>query len=147
MQLIGPAGFAAKAKSLVMGSPVLRSSQTPAQNSMPELIPSPVPSETLVAELSQLISETRRHATVAVNAALTVLYWRIGDRIRRSVLRSERAVYGDRILATLSHELTGKFGRDSETTNLSRMVKFAEAFPIELVAFPGATAARAARAA
>jgi predicted nuclease of restriction endonuclease-like (RecB) superfamily len=98
---------------------------------MTELVPSSNLPETLVAELCQLIAETRRQAAVTVNAALTVLYWRVGDRIRRSVLFLERAGYGERILATLSQELTVKFGRGFEVTNLSRMVKFAEAFPDE----------------
>ena len=60
----------------------------------------------LVVELRQLISEARRQAAATVNAGLTVLYWSIGDRIRRSVLGSERAGYGERILATLSQDMS-----------------------------------------
>jgi hypothetical protein len=41
-----------------------------------------------------------------VNVGLTLLYWRLGERIRREVLGSERAGYGEQIVATLSHELT-----------------------------------------
>jgi hypothetical protein len=111
------------------------------------------PDENLVGELRQLILDARRHAAATVNVALTLLYWRVGNRIHRSVLGSERAGYGERILATLSHELSVEFGRGFEVSNLARMVKFAEAFPdenivgdtvatIELVAFPGALAAR-----
>jgi predicted nuclease of restriction endonuclease-like (RecB) superfamily len=96
---------------------------------MTDLTIAPQSSDPLVIELRQLISEARRQAAVTVNAALTLLYWSIGDRIRRSVLGSERAGYGERILATLSQELVGEFGRGFEATNLSRMVKFAEAFP------------------
>ena len=109
--------------------------------------------ENLVAELRQLISEARRQAAATVNVALTVLYWRVGDRIRSSILGSERAAYGERILATLSQELVGEFGRGFDVTNLTRMMKFAEAFPtrrllrpvatIELVPLPGTAAARA----
>jgi predicted nuclease of restriction endonuclease-like (RecB) superfamily len=47
------------------------------------------------------------------------------------VLGLERAGYGERILATGSEGLVGEFGRGFEATNLSRMVKFAEAFPDE----------------
>jgi predicted nuclease of restriction endonuclease-like (RecB) superfamily len=98
---------------------------------MPELLPSPTSPENLIAELRGLISEARRQAAAAVNAALTVLYWKVGERIRRTVLGSGRAGYGERILATLSQELVAEFGRGFEATNLSRMVKFAEAFPDE----------------
>ena len=53
----------------------------------------------------QLITDARRHATSAVNIALTLLYWRVGDRIRRDVLQNERGRYGEQILATLSQEI------------------------------------------
>jgi len=85
----------------------------------------------LIADLRQLIAEARRQAAVAVNVGLTLLYWRLGDRIRREVLGSERAGYGEQIVATLSHELVRDYGRGFERTNLTRMMKFAEAFPDE----------------
>lgn len=96
---------------------------------MSELVPSSNSTESLLAQLCHLIADSRHQAAVTVNAALTVLYWRVGDRIGRSVLGSDRAGYGERILATLSQELTERFGRGFEQTNLSRMVKFAMAFP------------------
>jgi predicted nuclease of restriction endonuclease-like (RecB) superfamily len=85
----------------------------------------------LIAELRQLISGARRQAAATVNTALTLLYWKIGNRILRDVLGNERAAYGQQILATLSQELVTEFGRGYEATNLSRMLKFAEAFPDE----------------
>lgn len=98
---------------------------------MDELIPSPHAPETLVEDLRRLIADARRQAAVAVNVGLTLLYWRLGDRIRREVLDSERAGYGEQIVATLSHQLASEFGRGFERTNLTRMIKFAEAFPDE----------------
>jgi predicted nuclease of restriction endonuclease-like (RecB) superfamily len=98
---------------------------------MTEITPARSLTHTLVEELRQLISDARRQAAVAVNMALTLLYWRIGDRISRSVLQNERAGYGERILATLSQELVGEFGRGFDVTNLTRMIKFAESFPDE----------------
>lgn len=50
--------------------------------------------------------------------------------IRREVLGSERAGYGEQISATLSHRLVAEFGRGFERTNLTRMLKFAAAFRI-----------------
>ena len=41
--------------------------------------------ETLVQDLRLLITDARRHAASAVNIALTLLYWRVGERIRRDV--------------------------------------------------------------
>jgi predicted nuclease of restriction endonuclease-like (RecB) superfamily len=98
---------------------------------MNELAPALLPSETLVRDLRRLISDARRQTAATVNVGLTLLYWRLGERIRREVLGSERAGYGEQIVATLSHELTTEFGRGFERTNLTRMMKFAAAFPQE----------------
>jgi predicted nuclease of restriction endonuclease-like (RecB) superfamily len=98
-----------------------------------ELIPLPQVPETLVEDLRRLIAEARRQVAAAVNVGLTLLYWRLGDRIRREVLDSARAGYGEQIVATLSHQLAGEFGRGYERTNLTRMIKFAEAFPDEKI--------------
>jgi hypothetical protein len=42
---------------------------------------------------------------VAVNVGLTLLYCKLGERIRFEVLGSERAGYGEQIGATVSHRL------------------------------------------
>jgi hypothetical protein len=65
---------------------------------MSKLAPKPKAPETLVQDLRQIITDARRHAASAVNIALTLLYWRVGDRIRRDVLQNERARYGNRFL-------------------------------------------------
>jgi predicted nuclease of restriction endonuclease-like (RecB) superfamily len=98
---------------------------------MNELTAALLPPETLVRDVRRLISDARRQTAAAVNVGLTLLYWKLGERIRREVLGSERAGYGEQIVATLSHELTTEFGRGFERTNLTRMMKFAEAFPHE----------------
>jgi hypothetical protein len=85
----------------------------------------------LLSETRSLIQDAHRQAAAAVNVGLTLLYWRLGDRIRRELLGSERAEYGEQIVATLSHQLKAEFGRGFERTNLTRMMKFAEAFPEE----------------
>lgn len=100
---------------------------------MSELVPVSESPESLLAELRGLIGQARQQAAVAVNSALTILYWRVGNRIRRDVLRTQRAGYGDQILATLSQDLAREFGRGFEFTNLTRMLKFAEAFPDEAI--------------
>src|ERR1700693_5814712 len=98
---------------------------------MSKLAPKPKAPETLVQDLRQIITEAPRHAASAVNIALTLLYWRVGDRIRRDVLQNERAQYGEQILATLSQELIAEFGRGFDASNSTRMMKFREAFPEE----------------
>lgn len=46
-----------------------------------------------------------------LNAALVVLYWQIGQRIRTDILRYQRAEYGEEILPTLSAKLVPEFGQ------------------------------------
>ena len=89
----------------------------------------PTTNTVLVAELRLLIEGARQRAAVAVNAELTLLYWRIGDRIHREILGSQRADYGEEIVTTLSRELTADFGRGFSVKSLRHMIRFADAFP------------------
>jgi hypothetical protein len=98
---------------------------------MSELTPAPKSARNPSPGSSSSGSRRRRQTAAAVNIGLTLLYWRLGDRIRREVLGFERAAYGEQIVATVSHELATEFGRGFERTNLTRMMKFAEAFPDE----------------
>ena len=96
---------------------------------MSELEPTSFPPGELLADIRALIAEARRQTTVAVNMGLTLLYWRIGQRIHREVLGSERAAYGEQIVVTVSRQLVVDYGRGYSEKNLRRMVQFAERFP------------------
>jgi hypothetical protein len=98
---------------------------------MSELEPTFVPPGELLADIRALIAEARRQTTVAVNMGLTLLYWRVGQRIHREVLGSERAAYGEQIVVTVSRQLVADYGRGYSEKNLRRMVQFAELFPEE----------------
>jgi len=87
------------------------------------------PAAGLLGHIRQLIQDSQRAA--AVNISLTMLYWRIGRRIREDVLASKRAGYGEEIVAALSRQLVADFGRGLEVKNLHRMVQFAQAFADE----------------
>ena len=100
------------------------------------LTASPVPAaqpQALLDDLRHLIAEAQRTATAAVNVGLTMLYWRVGKRIRDDVLGDSRAGYGEEIVATLSRQLVLEYGRGFAEKNLRRMVQFAEAFPDERI--------------
>ena len=87
----------------------------------------------LLADLRALIAAARASAAVAVNASLTLMYWRIGQRIQREVLGGERAAYGAEIVSTLSRQLTLEHGRSFNEKSLRHMMRFAEAFPDEQI--------------
>jgi predicted nuclease of restriction endonuclease-like (RecB) superfamily len=89
--------------------------------------------DTLVRDLRGLIEEARSTVATTVNAALTMLYWRIGTRINHEILNRERAAYGEEILPTLSAKLLPLYGDGFSARNLARMVKFAENFPDERI--------------
>jgi hypothetical protein len=75
----------------------------------------------LLAELRQVIEDARQSAAVAVNASLTLMYWRIGQRVRSVVLQGERASYGEQIVATLSRQLSVEFGRSFSEKNMRQL--------------------------
>jgi len=66
--------------------------------------------EDLLADLRHLITETRSAVAVTINAGLTLLYWRIGERIHQEILGKERAEYGEQIVHALSAQLRLEFG-------------------------------------
>ena len=87
--------------------------------------------DTLLVDLRGLIEAARQHVAQTANATLTMLYWHVGQRIRGEVLKDGRAGYGEQILATLSQQLVRDYCRGFNVSALTRMVKFAEAFPDE----------------
>ena len=83
----------------------------------------------LLDDVRNLIRQAREATAQAVNSALVLLYWQVGQRIHRDILKEERAGYGEEILPTLSAKLVTDFGNGFSARNLARMVRFAEAFP------------------
>jgi predicted nuclease of restriction endonuclease-like (RecB) superfamily len=96
-----------------------------------QLVPAEPPPDTaaLLHDIRGLIDAGRTHVAQAVNAGLVLLYWSIGDRIRREILREQRAAYGEQVIAGLAGLLTAEYGRGFGRRNLFQMVRFAEVFP------------------
>jgi len=83
----------------------------------------------LLTDLRDLIEAGRERVAQTVNAGLVVLYWTVGERIRREILGEQRATYGKQILSTLSIKLVADYGRGFSAPNLFKMVRFAEVIP------------------
>ncbi len=83
----------------------------------------------LLAEVRELILESREGVARAVDSGLTTLYWHVGRRIRQDILKERRADYGEQIVSALSAQLEGEFGRGFGGKNLRRMIRFAAVFP------------------
>ena len=71
-----------------------------------KLIPAMLETTTLLEEIRSLIESARRRTATAINTEMVMLYWHIGERIRRDTLGQERADYGKRIVQMLSERLT-----------------------------------------
>jgi hypothetical protein len=82
-----------------------------------------------LADLRHLITETRSGVAVTVNVGMTLLYWRIGIKVRWEILCNERAGYGEQIVHALSALLKTEFGEGFGIRNLFNMIRFAEVFP------------------
>ena len=94
-------------------------------------LPPKVFSGDLLGEIRRMIEDVRAGVATAVNAGVTMLYWRIGNRVGGEILKGKRAAYGKQIVATLSRQLVEEYGEGYAEKNLRRMIQFATAFPDE----------------
>lgn len=82
----------------------------------------------LLASVRALIAAARQYVAQSVNTTLVLLYWEVGERLRREVLQEGRAAYGRQAVERLADELTREFGSGYGRANLFHMARFAEAF-------------------
>jgi predicted nuclease of restriction endonuclease-like (RecB) superfamily len=87
------------------------------------------PARALLTELREMIAGARAGVARAVDSGLVVLYWNVGRRIRRDILKDKRAGYGQRIVSALGRQLAADFGSGFDEKSLRHMIRFAEAFP------------------
>jgi predicted nuclease of restriction endonuclease-like (RecB) superfamily len=62
-----------------------------------------------------------------------MLYWQIGHLIKHDILQTKKAGYGDRIIATLSHQLTEQYGKGWSKPQLWNCLYTVETFPDEKI--------------
>ncbi len=97
--------------------------------------PSALGSPGLLTDVRQLIDSARTRVASAVNAELTLLYWRIGQRVNAEVLQGKRADYGRQIIVGLSQQLTLEYGKGWGDKHLLHCVRLAEVFPDERILY------------
>lgn len=83
----------------------------------------------LLEDIRRLIEEAREAVATTVNVGMTMLYWHIGRRINKEVLRGKRADYGEEIVSTVSRQMEMEYGRGFSTKNIRHMIRFFEVFP------------------
>lgn len=88
----------------------------------------------LLKDIKQIIEQSKRNVAIAVNAEMTIIYWKVGQRMRTEVLNNKRAGYGEEVIKTLSEQLTSHYGQGWSTRQLHHCLRFADTFPeIEIV--------------
>ncbi|MGE9314173.1 DUF1016 N-terminal domain-containing protein [Niabella sp. CJ426] len=88
----------------------------------------------LFTSIRQLIEDSKQQVAVAVNATMSMLYWKIGTAINKELKKFEgEKNYGKQIVATLWRHLQSEYGTSFSEKNLRRMMQFADVFPDEKI--------------
>jgi len=82
----------------------------------------------LVSELKILIEQRKLEVSVEVNAAISMLYWEVGNRINKEILKEQRATYGKQIINSVSKELTAAYGNGWGEKHIRHCLRSAETF-------------------
>ena len=82
----------------------------------------------LFNNIQNLIESSRTRVALTVNREITLLYCHIGKEINGRILKNERAEYGERIVSSLSEQLTSSFGKGWGKRHLWHCVRSADIF-------------------
>ncbi|MDR0740845.1 MAG: DUF1016 N-terminal domain-containing protein, partial [Puniceicoccales bacterium] len=68
-------------------------------------------SEKIYITIRESVIAAQKQVQVAVNSAMVVAYWQIGEQIYLACGENERARYGKRLFQYISQKMTSEFGR------------------------------------
>jgi predicted nuclease of restriction endonuclease-like (RecB) superfamily len=84
----------------------------------------------LLKDAEQIIERSQQHAYVAINTLMVERNWLLGKRIAEEELQGEdRAKYGAQLIKQLSKDLTERYGKGFDASNLYKFVQFYKYFP------------------
>lgn len=95
----------------------------------------PEENKSLNSQIKQWIDESKQQIAVSVNSTMTLLYWRIGKRIKEEILQDKRAEYGKQVIANLSKDLTLLYGKGWSVKQLHHCLRSAEVFTDEKIVY------------
>jgi len=85
----------------------------------------------LLNQISEAFVQGQRQAVISVNSFLINTYWKVGQYIVEYEQNGqERAVYGTKLLESLSKDLALKHGKGFSLSNIKRMRQFYITYPI-----------------
>jgi hypothetical protein len=76
----------------------------------------------LLDDVRNLIRQAREATAQTVNSALVLLYWEVGQRIRRDILKEKRAEYGERDFADTVGKIGGRFRQRFQRAQSRRLI-------------------------
>ena len=86
--------------------------------------------DNILNDVQRIIEVSQKEAYRAVNTILSQRNWLIGYRIAEEELAGEnRAEYGTKIIKKLAKDLTRKYGKGYDRSNLYHYLRFYKAFP------------------
>ena len=83
----------------------------------------------LFSDLKKIIDSSRENVARTINSEITLLYWKIGERINTEILKEKRAEYGKQILKELAKSLTFHYGSGWGERHLRYCIQLSEIFP------------------
>ena len=86
-------------------------------------------SRDLYQKIVNLISSRKKTVASAMNSAMVLLYWDIGQTINQDVLNNAKADYGQGVVEEVSKELSLEYGKGFDRTSIFRMIQFSQRFP------------------
>ena len=81
--------------------------------------------------VSNIIEKSKQKVAVYLNSKTAMTYWRIGKYVAEELATLGNERYGAKIVATVSQQLTARYGKGYTKDAIFRMVKVANAFPDE----------------
>ena len=91
-------------------------------------------SNNLFNDLKDIIEQGKQQVNKQVNSTLTLVYWQVGHRVNKELLKNKRAEYGKEIISQIATNLVSNYGNGFTIKNLHRMIQFAQDFEeIEIV--------------
>lgn len=86
--------------------------------------------DNLLQDTIAIIDSARDSAYRSVNTLMVIRNWQLGHRISVENFNGQkRAEYGKRVMAQLAADLTNRYGRGFDTSNLYKFLDFYRSFP------------------
>jgi predicted nuclease of restriction endonuclease-like (RecB) superfamily len=82
----------------------------------------------LFQDLASIIEQGKRQVSAQVNSVITLVYWKVGNKINMPILENQRAEYGKEVIPQVATRLANAYGKSFQEKNLRRMMQFVEVF-------------------